>query len=74
MKTGDILLLYTDGVNEASDIRGEEFGIQRLHKTLINAAPKGAQNVISEIQESVNLFASNVAQNDDITLIAIEKT
>ena len=74
LDTGDILLLYTDGVNEASDIRGEEFGIQRLHKTLISAAPKGAQNVIGEIQESVHQFASNVPQNDDITLIAIEKT
>jgi sigma-B regulation protein RsbU (phosphoserine phosphatase) len=74
LKKGDILLLYTDGVNEASDIRGEEFGIQRLHKTLISASPKGARNVITEIQESVNVFASNVAQNDDITLIAIEKT
>ena len=74
LNTGDILLLYTDGVNEASDIRGEEFGIQRLHEALINTAPKGAQNVISEIRESVNVFAGNVAQNDDITLIAIEKT
>ncbi|MBA72789.1 MAG: GAF domain-containing SpoIIE family protein phosphatase [Verrucomicrobiota bacterium] len=74
LDTGDILLLYTDGVNEASDIRGEEFGLQRLHKTLISAAPKGADNLISEIQQSVNKFASNVPQNDDITLIAIEKT
>ena len=74
LDTGDVLLLYTDGVNEASDIRGEEFGIQRLHKTVINAAPKGADNLIGEIQQSVHKFASNVPQNDDITLIAIEKT
>lgn len=70
---GDMLLLYTDGVNEASDVRGEEFGLDRLHSILVSSAPRGAEEVVAEIQNAVERFAGNVPQNDDITLIAIEK-
>ena len=73
MDPGDILLLYTDGVNEAADPRGEEFGLDRLHAALISAAPHGAEAVVTSIQSAVERFAGTVAQNDDITLVAIEK-
>ncbi len=73
LSRGDILLLYTDGVNEATDQRGDEFGLERLNATLVNAAPDGAAAVIESIRNAVEHFAGNVAQNDDITLVAIEK-
>ncbi|MFL2451792.1 MAG: SpoIIE family protein phosphatase [Verrucomicrobiales bacterium] len=73
MNQGDFLLLYTDGVNEASDIRGEEFGTERLYKTLINTSMLGSKEVVEGIQEKVTKFAGNVPQNDDITLIAIKR-
>ena len=73
MNQGDFLLLYTDGVNEASDIRGEEFGTKRLYETLINTSMLGSKEVVEGIQEKVTKFAGNVPQNDDITLIAINR-
>jgi sigma-B regulation protein RsbU (phosphoserine phosphatase) len=73
MSQGDILLLYTDGVNEASDVRGEEFGTGRLYETLTYTSSLGSKEVVKGIQEKVTKFAGNVPQNDDITLIAIEK-
>ncbi len=73
LATGDILLFYTDGVNEATDPRGEEFGLDRLHAALVSAAPKGAEAVVASILHAVERFAGTVAQNDDITLIAVEK-
>ena len=73
VEKGDILLLYTDGVNEASDIRGEEFGTDRLNKTLANTSGLGAEKVVKAIQNEVISFSGDVPQNDDITLIAVEK-
>ncbi|MCP4848879.1 MAG: SpoIIE family protein phosphatase [Verrucomicrobiaceae bacterium] len=70
---GDILLLHTDGVNEATNSHGEEFGMDRLYKALVNAAPGGATEVIESIRDAVEKFAGNVTQNDDITLVALEK-
>ena len=70
---GDILLLHTDGVNEATNQHGEEFGLERLYQTLTEAAPEGASAVIHSIRDAVDNFAGNVSQNDDITLVAVEK-
>ena len=73
LEEGDILLLYTDGVNEASDIRGEEFGTDRLNEILANTSNLGAEKVIKAIENEVISFSGDVPQNDDITLIALEK-
>ena len=73
LEEGDILLLYTDGVNEASDIRGEEFGTDRLNEILANTSNLGAEKVIKAIENEVISFSGDVPQNDDITLIAVEK-
>ena len=70
---GDILLLHTDGVNEATNQHGEEFGLERLYQTLTEAAPEGASAVIQSIRDAVDDFAGNFSQNDDITLVAVEK-
>ena len=70
---GDILLLHTDGVNEATNQHGEEFGLERLYQALTSAAPQGATAVIESIRNAVEEFAGNVSQNDDITLVALEK-
>lgn len=73
LEPGDVLLLYTDGVNEATDAAGEEFGMERLYAGLRDSASSGAQQVVDDIRAAVNGFVGEVAQNDDITLIAIEK-
>ena len=70
---GDILLLHTDGVNEATNQHGEEFGLERLYQNLTKAAPKGAAAVIESIRDAVEQFTGNVTQSDDITLVALEK-
>ena len=73
LDTGDLLLLYTDGVIEAENGNEEEFGLERLRETLLGSAPRGAQAVVDAVSDAVTAFAGSAPQSDDITLIAVEK-
>ncbi len=73
MLSGDCLLLYTDGVNEAANDEGDEFGLERLMETFRLAAPDGAQAVLDAFQKAVSEFAGSQPQSDDITIIAVQK-
>lgn len=70
---GDILLLYTDGVNEALDIEGDEFGMDRLKAVIAQSAPKGPAALVDHLIASVREFVGDHPQSDDITLIAIQR-
>lgn len=70
---GDVLLLYTDGVIELLDQTGEEFGLPRLKEALRVGSPAGADGVVEAISTAMEAFSGGKIQNDDITLIAIEK-
>ena len=73
MKTGDCLLLYTDGVCEAVDDHDNEFGLEKLEQVFSKAAAMGAERVVESIRQEVSAFAGDQPQMDDITMIAIEK-
>jgi len=64
---GDLLFLYTDGVTEAMDVRGNLYGETRLERTL---AAAGA-DAISAVCDDVRTFAAGAEQSDDITVIAL---
>lgn len=74
LSTGDTLLLYTDGVNEAMDAQGEEFGEERIHTTLAALAPQGPQAVIDGLVYEVDKFCGGRRGHDDITLVVLQKT
>jgi sigma-B regulation protein RsbU (phosphoserine phosphatase) len=73
MEAGDALLLYTDGANEALDMNDDEFGMERLRQDFQKIAPSGAEATVSRIVRTLRDFTGTRPQNDDITLIAIEK-
>lgn len=73
MQTGDCLLLHTDGVCEAVDEHGHEFGLEKLESNFLKSAALGAESVVESIRKEVALFAGDQPQMDDITMIAIEK-
>ena len=74
IEPGDCLLLYTDGVTEALDSAGDEFGVERTIESVRASARNGAQAVVNRVIEDVRDFSGTTPQNDDITLIAIRKT
>lgn len=73
MESGDILLLYTDGLIESVSASGEEFGIERLCEMLIAHREESSQNLVNSIIAEADRFTAGTSQMDDITLIAIEK-
>jgi sigma-B regulation protein RsbU (phosphoserine phosphatase) len=73
LEPGDYALLYTDGATEALDAEGEEFGTERLVRSLQSAATGSAAHVIQRLTEDLKTFVGNYPQHDDITLIAIRK-
>jgi sigma-B regulation protein RsbU (phosphoserine phosphatase) len=74
LKRDDCLLLYTDGVTEALDANGDEFGPDRMIECVRASAPEGAPAIISRLIDELRNFVGAQPQNDDITLIAIRKT
>jgi len=74
LKRDDCLLLYTDGVTEALDVNGDEFGPERMIECVRASAPEGAPAMITRLIDELRSFVGAQPQNDDITLIAIRKT
>ena len=74
LERDDCLILYTDGVTEALNTEGDEFGLERTTESVRASASDGAQAIVRRIIDDVRNFAGSQPQNDDITLIAIRKT
>jgi phosphoserine phosphatase RsbU/P len=74
LERNDCLVLYTDGVTEALNTDGDEFGLERAIESVRASATDGAQTIVKKIIEDVRNFTGSLPQNDDITLIAIRKT
>ncbi len=73
LEPGDTFLLYTDGVNEALDSAGDEFGMERMLDIFKAQSSKTSAGLVDSLTTELNRFVGNAAQNDDITLIAVQK-
>lgn len=69
---GDTIVLYTDGLVEANDKDNEEYEMERFEETLLACRDLSAKEITEKLIESVDLFASNVPQFDDITVFVFK--
>src|SRR5438045_6887974 len=74
LERDDCLVLYTDGVTEALNPEGDEFGLERTIQAVRASACNGAPALVKKLIGHVRNFTGSHPQNDDITLIAIRKT
>ena len=72
LNPGDLLLLYTDGISEATNEKDEMFEEQRLLKILKDNQDLSAQNLSEKIVDSVLSFQGTIPQGDDITLVLVK--
>jgi sigma-B regulation protein RsbU (phosphoserine phosphatase) len=66
---GDLLVLYTDGVTEAANAQGEEFGDSHLLDTLKSHAHLPVGPLLQGVVAAVQQFSGGSEQQDDITLV-----
>ncbi|MGB8354979.1 MAG: GAF domain-containing SpoIIE family protein phosphatase [Chthoniobacteraceae bacterium] len=73
LEQDDCLILYTDGVTEALDGKGFEFGMKETILSIQASASDGAAGVVKRLTDDLRDFIGTTPQNDDITLIVIRK-
>ena len=66
---GDILLLYTDGVTEATNQRSEEFGTQRLASFFQQRSHQPARDLVRALRDELQDFAGGLPLADDTTIL-----
>ena len=69
---GDVLFLYTDGVTEAMDRKGELFGEERLAATLAAVSSSSPDTVCGVVRVAVAAFADGATAVDDLTVLAVQ--
>ncbi len=68
---GDILILYTDGITEAIDDKGEQFGADRLKELISDTERGSSESLSSSIMASVRTFTVNKEFADDATIVVV---
>jgi phosphoserine phosphatase RsbU/P len=71
---GDLLAIYSDGVTEAVNAAGEEFGEERLIQTLKRHQNEPAAAIVDRVNADVAEFAAGAPQADDITLVIAKRS
>jgi sigma-B regulation protein RsbU (phosphoserine phosphatase) len=71
LDTGDVIVLFSDGVSEAFNLAGEDFGEGRLLDVARGAGGTSSQALVDQIVAAVRAFTKGAAQSDDITVMVI---
>jgi len=72
LRPGDLLLLFTDGVTEAKDVKDREFEEQRLQELLIRNRHRTMAEIIKTVIDALTGFTAGAAQADDITMLGLK--
>ncbi len=73
MKSGDEIILFTDGIKEAMNMRHDEYGSSRFLTSVQNAVKKDFESQIPSVLADIGHFTENTEQSDDITIVIIRK-
>ncbi|MCK6622642.1 MAG: SpoIIE family protein phosphatase [Calditrichaceae bacterium] len=72
IETGDILIFYTDGITEAMNPRGDEFGEERLYEIIHQFGDRSAREILEQVRQNVFGFTASAPQHDDFTLVVVK--
>ncbi len=70
---GDMLVLVTDGFYEWENPKGEDFGLERLEKTIREARDCSATEIIEKLRAAVESFCEGTEQKDDLTAVVLKR-
>ena len=72
LQPGDVFVGYTDGVVEALDAGGEEFGERRLRDCVASSAELTAEEICARVVRRVDEWCADTPQHDDLTLVVLK--
>ncbi|HYE65658.1 MAG TPA: SpoIIE family protein phosphatase [Pyrinomonadaceae bacterium] len=73
LQPGDVLVIYSDGVSEAVNPNGEEFGATRLYEVISRNLDASAAGIRDRIESALTKFSEGTAAADDITLVIVKR-
>jgi len=73
LASGDVLLLYSDGVTDACTTDYAEFGVEGATATLRQHAHRPAADIITALFDAIDAFAAGAPQFDDITILVLKR-
>ena len=71
VRSGDVILLYTDGITETMNLQQEEFGTERLVEVMRRFGSQGAEALVTRIMEIIRHFRGPQPPADDSTLLVL---
>jgi phosphoserine phosphatase RsbU/P len=71
LKSGDLLVAYSDGITEAMNVEGDEWGEDRFIEALEAAGPATVRTVADQVLAAAADFTRGTAQHDDMTLVVV---
>ncbi len=69
MRSGDLLVAYTDGITEPENAYGEEFGMERLAETVLRHRNSEPKEIVAKILEAVTHWSAAPELPDDMTVV-----
>lgn len=73
LRSGDMIVIVTDGFYEWQNPDSEEFGLVRLKETIHAARDCSPEEVIAKLYEAVKDFSRGTVQNDDLTAVVLKR-
>jgi len=73
LRPGDVLVIYSDGVSEAVNGNGEEFGPTRLYEVVARNLDASASGIRDRIESALTKFCQGTPAADDITLVIVKR-
>jgi serine phosphatase RsbU (regulator of sigma subunit) len=74
LPSGSMMLLYTDGLNEAENRLQEQYGEDRILQLMASHASQSSRDIVETIKADTDLFRDGAEQSDDITLLSFRVT
>jgi sigma-B regulation protein RsbU (phosphoserine phosphatase) len=72
MKPNDLLFLYTDGLSEALNVEGEEFGATRIEEILKTIASLSADQIRDVVARRIKEWCAGMSLYDDLTFVVMK--
>ena len=69
---GDMILLYTDGIVEAKNIKGDEYGYDRLKDLLENHSQDSPADIMNHVKGDLTAFCGDITPHDDYTAVLVK--